>query len=154
LDVIGDGKEATVTVYFHQTAWAVKIESHGSATELELPVRADALGYLYRGENGAWVELATAYLTSEEKPVLIVKTQVDAALGDRVCVYDVLLKAGGVCAERLLDAEVGWGGSPVVLAPNRIEIRHCSHPEAKIAGYTWISDRFVADPEDTLSEWR
>lgn len=149
LDVIGDGREATVTVYFHQTAWAVKIESHGSVTEFELPIRTDA----HQEGTAVWVELAAAYLTSDEKPVFIVKTQVDAAHGDRVCVYDVLLKAGGVSTDRLLDAEVGWGGSPVVLMPNRIEIRHCCHPESKLAGYTWMSGRFVADPADTAGEW-
>jgi hypothetical protein len=147
--VHGDGREASVRVYFHQTAWAVRIESHGSSTEFELPIRTDA----HQEGSAVWVELASAYLTSEEKPVLIVRTQVDAALGDRVCVYDVLLKADGVSTDCLLDAEVGWGGSPVTLKPNRIEIYHCCHPESKLAGYTWMSGRFVADPEDTLGEW-
>jgi len=97
--------------------------------------------------------LAAAYLTSEAKPILVVKTQVDAAHGDRTCIYDVLLTARGLHAELLLDADVGYGGGPVILQPNRIEVRHCCHPESKVAGYTWVSGRFVADPADTLGEW-
>ncbi|MEO0009587.1 MAG: hypothetical protein ABIK22_01225 [candidate division WOR-3 bacterium] len=139
LDVDGDHKADTVSAEFRQVEWCLRVRAHRSEVLLDL---VDAEKLMETSEGDFYAEIATAYLTSEEKPVLLVAVEGFPALGNRFWVYDIFNTARGLRAETLLaEPSAGWANSPVFLKPGYIEIKHFRN--WTIAKFVWDGERFV-----------
>ncbi|MEO0074855.1 MAG: hypothetical protein ABIK31_01950 [candidate division WOR-3 bacterium] len=138
-DLDGDGKKDTVRIYFSQTYWALEVSAHKSECQVCL---IDDEYALSSDDIEIFVELTPAYLTTDEKPLLLVSIEKSPAHGNEFYVYDVINTARGLQMECLLqDKEAGWSNSPVIVKPNYIEIKHFR--EWTIAKYVWDGNNFI-----------
>lgn len=142
LDIDGDRKLDTVEVQFLQIQWCLKIRAHKSEVILALTEVEE----LFNDTSAdIYVEVATAFLTNEEKPLLLVAKEAFPALGNQFWIYDVVHTARGLNAETLLNVpDAGWANSPVLIKPGYIEIRHFRN--WTIAKYIWDGEKFIEVP--------
>ncbi|MEO0019914.1 MAG: hypothetical protein ABIK47_04645 [candidate division WOR-3 bacterium] len=142
LDVDGDRKPDTLEVQFLQIQWCLRIRAHKSEVILAL-TEDEAL--FYDTFTDIYAEVATAFLTNEEKPLLLVAKEVFPALGNQFWIYDVVHTARGLNAETLLNVpNAGWANSPVLIKPGYVEIQHFRN--WTIAKYIWDGDKFIEVP--------
>ncbi|MEO0025729.1 MAG: hypothetical protein ABIK54_03095 [candidate division WOR-3 bacterium] len=139
LDVDGDHKADTLSAEFLQIQWCLRVRAHRSEVLLDL---VDAEKLMEYPDGEFYAEVTTAYLTGEEKPVLLVAVEGFPALGNSFWIYDIYNTARGLRAETLLEVrDAGWANSPVFVKPGHIEIRHFRN--WIIARYVWDGEKFV-----------
>jgi len=135
-DLDGDGKNDTATLFFQQTSWVLEIKSHKSKAKVWIFGDEAAKG------AECYVEIARAFLTTEEKPLLLVAIEKTPSLGNEFYIFDIIHTARGVEIKSILEEKsAGWANSPVIIKPGFVEIQHFRG--WTIAKYLWDGKSFV-----------